>query len=310
MLPILLLLALWPAAAQELLVYPELQRPSPKGDVLAADRSGREWEIISPAAPRNGYLSFFVVVRLPGPGFFRLDIAMNPAGRLRADLYRVHFSQPGAGDEYYPEGLDLAGQTVIGTLPDPHVPSPRVAVHSGPAPGQDRGNALGHNQNFLQNQTAPVAAYWLDLYVPGDAPAERVRVEAVLQSAGPRIVYPMEVRVLPIAFPAWNVASPLRGSAAALAPIFEPAQATMLGLLDGWMRGEPLRPPNASAGAGTIRQKIERNAWQDLALLDSLDSRQGRQKLKEEVQALLGGAKQPPDWWLDFRRWLYRVARE
>ena len=307
LLALLLFFALWPAAAQELLVYPELQRPAIHGDVLAADRSRREWEIISPAAPRNGYLTFFVVVKLREPGFFRLDVVMNPAGRLRADLYRVHYEKLSGSNEYYPEALSPAGRTVIGTLPDPDVPAQRVA-QQGSRQDQAHARGGGHDRNAHPDQAPAVAAYWLDLYVPSETPAERVRVEAVLQSAGPRIVYPMEIRVLPIAFPAWNAASLRRGPAAALAPISEPAQATMIRELDAWLRGEPLRPP--SAGAGTIREKIARNAAQDLALLDSLEPKVGREVLQEEVRKLLSGASPKPDWWLDFRRWLYHQARD
>jgi hypothetical protein len=93
-----------------------------------------------------------------------------------------------------------------------------------------------------------------------------------------------------------------------LAPAFDPAQATMIRSLEAWLKREPLHA--AGTGAGSIRLKIERNALQDLALLDSLDVKLGGDSARAEVKAMMRVRPLPPDWWLDFRRWLYRTARE
>ncbi len=163
------------AFAQEIVVYPEFQRPTPFGDILPADQGGRRREVISPAVAQNGYASFFVVVKLLRPGPYRLDIAMNPENRLQADLYRVWFHKLESGGGYYPDALIPAPATVFGKLPDP--------------------------ENQIAGQTA--AAFWLDLWVPRGSAAkeERVRVEAQL-SVGDRVdIYPLEVRILPFAVP-------------------------------------------------------------------------------------------------------------
>ncbi|MBI3696533.1 MAG: hypothetical protein HY238_17045, partial [Acidobacteria bacterium] len=170
---VLLLAATVPACAQELLVYPEFQRPSIHGDVLAADRGGSKREINSPAVARNGYSSFFLVAKLPAPGPYHLYIQMNPEQRIFADLYRVWYHKLESSGEYYPDALIPTGTRFSGRIPDEY--------------------------NKIPGQTA--AVFWLDLWVPRDAKAETIRVEAVLEGAGHYDVYPLEVRVLPITIP-------------------------------------------------------------------------------------------------------------
>jgi len=171
----LLALALLVSASllpQHIEVYPEFQRPSPFGGILKADQGGRRREILSPAVAQNSYASFFVVVRLPQPGSFRLDIAMNPDDRLEADLYQVWYHKLETTGEWYPDALIPVSNTVFGALPDP--------------------------ENRIPNQSA--VAFWLDLWIPRGR-TERVRVEAQL-SVGDRLEsYPLEVRILPFAVP-------------------------------------------------------------------------------------------------------------
>ncbi len=168
-----LALALAPALAQELVLYPEYQRPDLHGAILKADQGGREREINSPAVVRNGYASYIVVAKLPAPGPYRFDIAMNPAGRLRADVYRIWFDRVEPGGDYVPDALIPVPNTFFGNVPDA--------------------------DNAVPGQTA--VAFWLDLHVPANARRETVRVEAVLQALGRRDVYPLEVRILPLSVP-------------------------------------------------------------------------------------------------------------
>jgi hypothetical protein len=163
------------AAAQEIEVYPEFQRPTPFGGIIKPDQGGRRREILSPAVAQNGYASFFVVVKLRQPGSFRLDIAMNPENRLEADLYKVWFHRLEKGGEWYPDALIPVHHTFFGGVPD--------------------------TENQIPGQTA--VAFWLDLWVPrGNLEREeRVRVEAQLQVGDRLDIYPLEVRVLPFAVP-------------------------------------------------------------------------------------------------------------
>ena len=168
-----LAMALVPALAQELVLYPEYQRPDIHGAIIKADQRGRDRDINSPAVARNGYASYIVVAKLPQPGPYRFDVAMNPAGRLRADVYRIWFDRLEPGGDYVPDALVPIPNTFFGQVPDV--------------------------DNAVPGQTA--VAFWLDLHVPANARRETVRVEAVLQALGRRDVYPLEVRILPITVP-------------------------------------------------------------------------------------------------------------
>src|ERR1051325_7142132 len=50
---------------QSLAVYSEFQRPDPFGQIVAVDRGAQPREILSPAAPRNGFVSFHIAVTAP-----------------------------------------------------------------------------------------------------------------------------------------------------------------------------------------------------------------------------------------------------
>lgn len=79
------------AAAQtlEARFLSEFRRVGASGEIIAADAAGKPREIISPAAIRNGYTSFHLVVKGPPGTPFMLYIASNPDGVLRPALYRV-----------------------------------------------------------------------------------------------------------------------------------------------------------------------------------------------------------------------------
>lgn len=159
--------------AQEVLVYPEFQRPDIHGEILKADQGGRRHEIISPGVPRNGYTSYIIVAKPAAPGPYWLEIRMNPVGSIQADLYRVWFHKLERGGEYYPDALIPVLNSYAGQFPDP--------------------------ENQVPGQTA--LAFWLDLYVPRGVKPETVRVEALLRDREHSDLYPMEIRILPITVP-------------------------------------------------------------------------------------------------------------
>src|SRR5579864_270092 len=55
------------ARGQSVQVYSELERVDPFGAIVAVDRGAAPREILSPAVPRNGFLSLHVAVTVP-PG--------------------------------------------------------------------------------------------------------------------------------------------------------------------------------------------------------------------------------------------------
>ena len=51
--------------AQDISVYSEFERFDPFGQPVAQDRDMQRRELLSPAVPRNGHVSFHVVVTAP-----------------------------------------------------------------------------------------------------------------------------------------------------------------------------------------------------------------------------------------------------
>jgi len=115
---------------------------------------------------------------------------------------------------------------------------------------------------------------WMDLWVDGNAPVRRVKIEPQIGIAGEWVTYPMEVRVTGTAVPDHSSAG---------GGVAEPF-AAMRAFLCG---GEP-RPPRGVVLAGA--ELRSRNARQDLALAAA-----GSTTLRNEIMKTMGGCdSQPP----------------
>ena len=267
----LLLLGLMAAirlASQTLEVHSEFLRVNPQGEILTVDATPKPREILSPAMARNAFASFHIVVRSPRPVSYFLLAGANPPGILRTAIYKEQFVK--RGEDWIPDALQLLRLPNFEAIPD--------------------------SGSRIPGQTA--CAYLLDVWVPPEAPAGRVRLEVQLK-IGEWIIYPMEVRVLPARVPAHaGAASKLpeieqRADEAAMAPLLE--------YMDG--RG---KQPRRAAGAipRTVREVVRRNAEQDMALARSLDSETLVPALKEKLApAAMGG-----EWYLGVRDLIYRLA--
>lgn len=174
------LVCLAPAAGQSLRVYSELQRVDPFGAIVPPDAprlpGTRPREILSPAAARNAYASFHVVVSFPKGGAFTLHIGQNPEGVFGVSLYKERYLR--RGSQWIPEELEPVKLPYAGTLPDRTIP----------------------------RQTAQ--AFWLDLWVPARTPPGRVRVEVQMHVDGRWLIYPMEVRVMSATVPSAPLLQP------------------------------------------------------------------------------------------------------
>lgn len=148
---------------QRLRVYTEFQRVTPDGAVAAADRGDRPREIISPAVPRNAWLTLRVVVEAPPGKQYYLYIGQNPEKMARAALYQETYTR--VGDEWVADKLKKVDQPTGGLM--------------------------------AQGQKAQ--SYLLDVFIPPRTPAGRFRLEAQLNVGDHWIIYPMEVRVRDIA---------------------------------------------------------------------------------------------------------------
>lgn len=157
----LLLLALLSAAlsGQSVRVYSEFQRVGPDGEVIAADRAGTPREVISPAAPKNAYLTLRLVVEAPPGETYYLHLGQNPEQMVEFMLYQEQYQQE--GQAWVPDRIEKV------TLP--------------------------HGAKLSEGQKAQT--YLLDIFIPPKTPMTRIRIEVQLNVGERWIIYPMELRV-------------------------------------------------------------------------------------------------------------------
>jgi len=117
---------------------------------------------------------------------------------------------------------------------------------------------------------------WMDVWVDGDAPVRRVKIEPQIGIDGEWVTYPMEVRVMEPVVP--DHPASVRG----VADPFELMRAFVCG-------GEPRPRPGGVPMGAEFRF---RNAWQDIALAAA-----GSLALRAEIKSGMGGcdAKPPAD---------------
>ena len=197
-------------------------------------------------------------------------------------LYKELFIK--AGEQWIPDALEETKIPTFGMLPYP--PSP----------------ILGQN----------TVSYWLDLRVPADAPVRRARLEVLLKVGNRWVIYPMEVRVVEAKVPA------IRWTGARLPPPSERADSPVYGPLGAYL----CRSKESSVKEPlTARALIRRNALQDIALAQTLESKLGRGAVMAEILRRAGSQNAadwcrshstPPDlgaeWYLRVRDWLYRQS--
>ncbi len=215
----------------EIRVYSELQRVSPLGDIVQADRAITPREVISPLVARNAHASFHVAVTaLPGTIYY-IATQSYPRNVVQLRLYREAFVW--TGGEYIPDSLTELLETSlrVGVMPDYNAPDP--------------------------SRTTEV--YLLDVWVPPQTPPGIVRVEALVKTAK-WTVAPLELRIakpiLADAVPSW---APVQ-----LRPIDAPADSF------GWDALFGLGPPSAAAPLN-VRKVLQRNAQQDAQLAKRVD---------------------------------------
>jgi hypothetical protein len=218
--------------AQTVEIYSLLHRVDPFGRTVAADRAIAPREILSPAVPRNGFVSFHIAITLPVGEDYLLYVVPNPLDSCRVAVYKEHFVK--TGDGWIPDTLaELHRLPDFGVVPDP----------------DDR----------IEGQTTRL--YLLDLWVPPDAAVARFRVEVQVKM-GTWTVRPMEVRVMPPRVPELPAAAD-----APIGPVEAAADETVLGALGEYFAGARPSPPRELR---TVRDVIRRNAAQDMALAPSI----------------------------------------
>lgn len=118
-------------------------------------------------APRNGYASFWL--RVTGRGGYRIKASVR--GGLSADIFRAWYHRmqavEGQAAAYWPDALI-------------------------PAKHGDR-HQLPHPDNRIEGQTAQ--AFWIDIFVPGDAKPGTVSGRIILEADGKAWTLPLTVHV-------------------------------------------------------------------------------------------------------------------
>jgi hypothetical protein len=257
-------------ASATLEVHSEFLRVNPQGEILPVDATPNPREILSPAVVRNGFASFHVVVRSARVTNYFLFVAANPANVLRATLYKEEFVK--RGEDWIPDILKPLRSPNFGAIPD--------------------------GEASIPGQTACV--YLLDVWVPPDTPPGTVRLEVQLK-VGVWVIYPLEVRILPALVPAMRPSSPQ-----ALPHVEERADEAVQAPFVQFMerRSAAMRHPK-TAVPQTVREVIRRNAEQDMALAQLLDSKTLIPALKEKLATSSGGG----EWYLTIRDMIYRLSR-
>jgi len=239
---------LWP---QTVAVYSEFRRVDPFGRILEPDSAGHPREILSPGVARNAFASFRVVVTVPPGKSFALHLAENPDNIVQASLYKETLRLDGT--RYVPGRLTPLKLPYEGTIPEANDTIPRRRA----------------------------STFWLDLWVRAGAPVKRVRVEVQLNVGDQWVIYPMELRVLEAVVPAAPAPT------ATLEPVASAADATAWTTLRANLCGTA-KPQGKAEAAATVRQRILRNAMQDVALARALEKSIGREALLSALATARG----------------------
>ncbi|MFN0102530.1 MAG: hypothetical protein ACKV2U_10625 [Bryobacteraceae bacterium] len=232
--------------AQELFVRSEFQRVGADGKVIPADKVERAREILSPALARNGFGSYMLTANIPAGIDYTLDVALNPEEAVRIVLYRQHYNPNGIPDRLEKVAHPIQGKT-----------------------------AKEENQTF-----------WMDVWVDGNAPVARIKIEVQLWVGNRWVVYPMEARIVEARIPVfqprfWGLPAPeARSDAAMIGP---------------W-RDHLCRPLKSEfqPKETTVNLLQQRNIQQDVALAKKLGRDVGIQAF---VRAGLAPEMAVPDGW-------------
>ena len=217
----------------------------PDGSAVEPDQGGRPREILSPAVPRNAFTSLRILAEGPPNKAFTLYVGQNPEDAVKPTLYREEYQK--TGNLVLPERL--------------------------------RKVSLPYTTPIAEVAAGRPTTFWLDIWVPPNAPLRRIRFEIQMNYGNEWFIYPMELRIESVVVQSFDKPS---GS---LAPPASPAQDTALLALYQYLCGKPESKPETGE---TVRGFILRNASQDVALARSLEKKPGRDAVEAGILPVLG----------------------
>ena len=172
--------------AADLEALPEFLRSDPFGAIVAPDRSGADLasSLYGPhhgvvlTGCRGGYVSFHLVVKLPLPSAYTLDVSIpDPTNKVQIDLFREWFHFTNSDKHYYPDALIPVHSTYSSRLPEP--------------------------DNAIPQQTAQ--AFWVDVYIAPDARPGTLSGWAKLKAGAKIKTLPIQLTVLGSVVPGEDV---------------------------------------------------------------------------------------------------------
>ena len=172
--------------AADLEALPEFLRPDPFGGIVSPDRSAASLASViydaqhklTLATCRGGYASFHLIVKLPSPSAYTLNVAIpDGTNKVQVDLFREWFHFTDSDKQYYPDALIPVRSTYSSRLPEP--------------------------DNAIPRQTSQ--AFWVDIYSAADAPPSVVSGWAKLKVGARTTTLPIQLRVLNCAIPGEDV---------------------------------------------------------------------------------------------------------
>jgi hypothetical protein len=254
-------------------IYSEFQRVDPFGNIVPSDRGIRPREILSPAVPRNGHISFHVAVTVPRGETYFLFVAPNPLNACGVEMYRERFIR--RGDTWIPDALvELRRLPEFGAMPDPEQ------------------NIPGQNTRV----------YLLDLWIPPNASSIGFRLE-VQMKIGIYIIRPLEVRVIPVTIP--DLPEAQHAWEGLHSEIESSADQSAYAALSAYVSGRSIT--SRTEKPTTVRDIIRRDAVQDMILASSLDKkRTGPGPLKTFWKSLPSAPG--TEGYLRIRDYIYRQA--
>lgn len=156
--------------AIELRTLPEFFRPDPFGGIVEADRQGSTWSnAIRLRVAKGSYASAHLVVESKSPLNYEVDLQFP----LPVDVFREWYHLNTGNGKFYPDAL-----------------VPVQLPYKAQMPQAD---------NRITGQTAQ--AFWLDIWIPGDAKPGVYRGQASVTSGADKKVIPLDLTVLPMRVP-------------------------------------------------------------------------------------------------------------
>ena len=264
-----------PLAGQSVQLYSEFQRIDPFGHIVPVDRADFPREILSPELARNAHASFHVAVTVPANTSYFLYVGSNPPNIIETSLFKEEFTR--IGSQWYPDALTTVRHPAFGVVPDA---------------------AAG-----IAGQTT--RCYLLDIWVPPNAPVQRVRVEVLLK-IGVWFVAPMEVRIVEARVPGHAEAFVMNPH---LPDVDQRIDAGAMECLAGYLAGQP---QTWNGGTANIRDVIRRDAEQDMAIARLHPQIPYQLRLLAADSIVQWWMRTPAfhwngaEWYLRVRDWIYR----